>query len=370
MKDMLELFPLDVMGHPWSKLVGERGISTAARHGVPTHIYRLPSTGASSISGICNENDIFIRLRSAIQQVNMYPMEFPKEHAGFEQPADIVAAIVVNSLLERSTLQQSACTEGVSSLLPVVLNCVRPDDVAALHAIIERPMLPRADSYTTTLLGGFNPTVCSWKEFKAECLNLGQKSPLHGYWTLIDHMESFWFANGGKANGARPHINTASCGEVSWPDPQQVALDATLWQQVFSTSSWSLPVFTPKLDVEDMLSTAAIICGVPKEDLLDKDAEVAFHKVVDELVNAENSGKLKRGKYVAWLELQLNIGNFHHVMSSTTTKNNVKPRQDPIIICGLNRSGVIISFLSAAVNLLSVINTLSFGPQALLSFKG
>ncbi len=362
-QDMLELFPLDVMGHPWSKLVGERGVSAAAMHGVPTHIYRLPNIGVSSTNGICNENDVFIRLRSAIQQVNMYPIDFPEEQAGFEEPADIVAAIVANTMLERPTPQQSACTEGVSSLLPVVFNCVRPDDVAVLHGTMERPGLPRPDSYTTTLSTGFNPTVCSWKEFKAECLNLGEKSPLHGYWTLIDHMELFWFASEDKANGARPHINTVSCGEVSWPDPQQVAVDAMIWQQLLSTSSWSLPLFTPKLDVEDMLSTAAILKGVPKEDLIDKNAEVAFHK----LVNALNSGKFTReGKFLARNQIGLNTINFCHVMSSTTTKNNVKPRQDPIIICGLNRTGVIILFLSAAVHLLSVINTLSFGPQALL----
>ncbi len=187
---------------------------------MPTHIYRLPSIGGSSIVGICNENDIFIRLRSAIQQVHLFPIEFPEEQAGFEEPADIVAAIATNGLLERSTPQQSTCTEGVSSLLPVVFNCVRPDDIAAFHGKMERPMTPRMDSYTTTLLTGFNPTVCSWKEFKVECLNLGQKSPLHGYWTLIDRMESFWFASEGKVNGVRPRINTASCGDVSWPEPR------------------------------------------------------------------------------------------------------------------------------------------------------
>ncbi len=264
-QDMLELFPLDVMGHPWSKLVGERGVSAAARCGVPTYIYRLPSVGACSTVGFCNENDIFIRLRSAIQQVHLFPVEFCEEQAGFKEPADVVATIVANNLLERSTRQQSAWTEWVSSYPLVVFNCVRPDDVAALHSKMEMPMAPRADSYTTFLLAGFKPIVCTWKEFKAECVKLGQTSPLHGYWTLIDRMESFWFANEDKANGARPHINTTSCGEVSWPHPQQVALNAMAWQHLLSTSSWPLPVFSPKLDMEDILSTAAILAGTPQK---------------------------------------------------------------------------------------------------------
>ncbi len=264
-QDMLELFPLDVMGHPWSKLVGEMGVSAAARCGVHTHIYRLPSTGGCSTVGFCNENGVFIRVRSAIQQLGLFPIEFPEEQAGFEEPADIIATIVANNLLGRSTQHQFVCAEGASPLSLVVFNCVRPDDVVASHGKMVIPMASRVDSYTTTLLSGFNPTVCTWKEFKAECLKLGQKSPLHGYWTLIDRMEEFWFANKAKANSTRPHINTTSCGEVSWPHPQQVALDGTVWQQELSTSSWSLPMFSPKLDMEDILSTVATLSGVPQE---------------------------------------------------------------------------------------------------------
>ncbi len=268
-QDILELCPLDVMGYIWSKLVGEMGTSAAARRGVPTYIYRLPSVGACSSHigfGCCNENEVFIRIRSAIQQVQLFPIEFCEAQAGFEEPADVVATIVANNLLERSTQQQSVWTELVFSCPPpVVFNCVRPDDVAALHSIMEQPMAPRADSYTTILLTGFNPTVCTWKEFKAECVKLGKKSPLHGYWTLIDRMESFWFANEGKSNGARPHINITSCGEVLWPHPQYVATLASVWQQMMSTSRWKLPVFTPKLDVEDLLSTVATLTGTSQK---------------------------------------------------------------------------------------------------------
>ncbi len=267
-KDMLGLFPLNVMSHPWSRLVGEMGVSAAARHGVPTYIYRLPMFGCS-IDGICNENNVFVRLRSTMQQVNMYPIEFPEEHVGFEEPADIVACIVANSLMNRSDLQQSACTEGMYSMQPVVFNCVRQDKVSVLHGKMEKgPLLRTPDSYTANLMCGFNPTVCSWLEFKECCLNLGQECPLHGYWALIDHMETFWFASECKANRAppQPHINTASCGDVRWIDPWRLALGAIAWQQFGSMSSrWPLPKFTPNIDIDDMFDTASKLCGVPPE---------------------------------------------------------------------------------------------------------
>ncbi len=94
--------------------------------------------------------------------------------------------------------------------------------------------------------------------------------------------------------------------------------------------------------------------------MLDKDSEVALRKMVQ-------CGDMSMYTTVffqrAWLQSYMEIN--HHVKTSHSTKNNVKPRQDPIIICGFNRTGMIVIFLSNALDFFEC-NILMSGPQVQL----
>ncbi len=92
-------------------------------------------------------------------------------------------------------------------------------------------------------------------------------------------------------------------------------------------------------------------CYHNPKDVIDKHAEVGLRHLLNSM---NQEGNLKRGKFFARVQLQIRLQNHAHVISSTTAKDNMKPRQDPVFICGFHRTGVIHSFLSAAVRSLNL----------------
>ena len=161
--DMKNIFPLGAVGYPWSKLVAEQGVLFAQAAGVPSAIFRLPLIGLPS-SGYTQANDFPSRLFAAATQLEKTPPGFTLQRQA--EPVDTVSEI---------------CT--AISLNPdrrfTVYHCCDPK--------------PRHDDLELADFGFYWREV-SYQSFKRSCQALGESSPLHGQWVLLDHFAPYWFS--------------------------------------------------------------------------------------------------------------------------------------------------------------------------------
>ena len=155
-------FPLGLIGYPWSKLVSEQALLFAHAAGMPLAIFRLPLTGVAT-NGCVNPTDFLSRLAAAFNQVEMTLPGIATHKVG--DPVDILAEICIGISMnpERQHL---------------IYHCCNPE--------------PELDELDAADFGLYQKEV-SYPEFKRACLAHGNKSPLDGHWTLIDHFSKYWF---------------------------------------------------------------------------------------------------------------------------------------------------------------------------------
>jgi len=148
-REMKRVFPLGILGYPWTKLVVEQALLHAHRAGLPVGIFRLPhSTSAST--GFAKHDDAGVRLLASIVDVGKVPEGFTVG-AGREAAdtvSEVVAAISLNP--RRRFLIYQCCNTGELS---------------------EQAEL--ADF-------GLDYETVPYAEFKRACRARGEKSPLHG----------------------------------------------------------------------------------------------------------------------------------------------------------------------------------------------
>ena len=160
--DMKRNFPLGVVGYPWTKLVSEQGALFAKAAGAPVAIFRLPLMGLPS-TGYTHANDFPTRLFAAATQLEKTPPGFTIQRQS--EPVDTVSEI---------------CT--AISLNPdrrfTVYHCCDPEP-------------PYEDLEVAEF--GFYWQEVSYLSFRRSCQAVGEDSPLHGQWVLLDHFAPYWF---------------------------------------------------------------------------------------------------------------------------------------------------------------------------------
>ncbi len=187
--DMKKVFPLGVVGYPWSKLVAEQGVLFAQAAGVPIAIFRLPLMGLPS-TGYMHANDFPTRLFAAATQLEMAPRGFSIQRQ--TEPVDTVVEV---------------CT--AISLNPdrqfTVYHCCDPE--------------PPYENLEVSEFGFYWKEV-SYQSFRRSCQALGEDSPLHGHWALFDHFAPYWFSKD-KTRGRLPISDRAireDCPRpIKWP---------------------------------------------------------------------------------------------------------------------------------------------------------
>ena len=161
--EMKNIFPLGVVGYPWSKLVAEQGVLSAKSAGVPTAIFRLPLMGLPS-TGYTHANDFPTRLFAAATQLEKVPRGFTTQRQS--EPVDTVIEICA-----------------AISLNPdrrfTVYHCCDPEP-------------PHEDLELAEF--GFYWQEVSYQSFRRSCQTVGEESPLHGQWVLFDHFAPYWFS--------------------------------------------------------------------------------------------------------------------------------------------------------------------------------
>ena len=84
---MKRMFPVGLLGYPWSKLVAEQAVLFAGLAGLPVALFRLPQTGLAS-TGFAQPNDIIVRIFSSVNDVRVVPtgFVFQSPHEGRRRP--------------------------------------------------------------------------------------------------------------------------------------------------------------------------------------------------------------------------------------------------------------------------------------------
>ena len=165
---MKRAFPLGMLGYPWTKLLVEQALLHATRVGVPVGIFRLPHSNAAS-TGFGNHDDAVVRLVAAVVDVQLMPEGFTLQWS--QAAADVVAETVV----------------------AISLN---PDRRFTIYHYAEDPSL--GHDVQLADFGLYYRTV-PYGVFKRACLARGEQSPLHGFWSLVDHGAPYWFSGNATA---------------------------------------------------------------------------------------------------------------------------------------------------------------------------
>ena len=227
LESMKRMFPIGLLGYPWSKLISEQILLFAQRAGLPLAIFRLPQTSLSS-TGYTPVTDLSVRMFAAVVDSETLP-------EGFTFRAS-------NETVDTLSL---ACT--AISLNPerrfTIYHCCNPQ--------LDHYDLEPAD------FGFYWPEV-SYESFKRACQARGEKSPLHGYWAVFDHLGKYWISKN-KPMDRLPICDRAmreDCPHpIEWPGMWTKLRRSKEWIMAHR-KEWPYPIATSRLDFDCLISRA------------------------------------------------------------------------------------------------------------------
>ena len=229
---MKEVFPVGLLGYPWSKLVSEQALQFAQQAGMPLAIFRLPQTNLSS-TGYSPADDLAVRLFAAVADTKTLPegFTFRSSNESVDMVGRVCAAISLNP--ERCSTIYHCCN----------------------------PQLDQYDLEPTDF--GFYWPVVPYGAFKNACLARGEASPLHGRWAVFDYFQRYWFSRD-KPQGRLPVSDQAIRRDcllpISW-DGTFVKLKRTRDWVLRHRQSWPHPIPQSQLDFGKLIARAGSYAG-------------------------------------------------------------------------------------------------------------
>ena len=224
---MKRAFPLGLLGYPWTKLVVEQALLYATRIGLPVALFRLPSTNAAS-TGFGNADDVVVRLVASVVDVERMPEGF--------------------------TLQWSqAATDVVASTMAAI--SLNPDRRSTIYQYAEDPSL--GHDVQLADFGLYYESV-PYGVFKRACLTRGERSPLHGFWSLIDHGAPYWFSGNATAPSLRVCDRSvrADCPDpIQWPSAYTMLRRSGEWLRAHR-ERWPYRIPESRLDYHNLVRRA------------------------------------------------------------------------------------------------------------------
>ena len=225
--DMKKSFPLGAIGYPWSKLVAEQGVLFAQAAGVPVAIFRLPKMGLSS-TGYSQPNEFALRLFAAAVQLEKAPKGFSIERNA--EPVDTVSEICA----------------------AITLN---PDRLFTIYHLCDTQ--PPFHDVEVADFGLYWQFV-SYQSFRRSCQALGEESPLHGQWALLDHFAPYWFSE--RKNDHTQAISDRAIREdcplpIQWPALLIRHARSYNWLRR-NREGWPYPVPQGRLDFDGLIAQA------------------------------------------------------------------------------------------------------------------
>ncbi len=228
--DMNRTFPLNLLGYPWTKLLVEQCLLYANRIGLPIAIFRLPHSNTAG-TGYGNHDDIAVRLIAAVIDVELIPEGFTMRwsQAAADVVTDTMAAISLNPT-RRFTIYH------YSEDLPLSHNVQLAD------------------------FGLYYKTV-SYDVFKRACLARGKKSPLHGFWSVIDYFAPYWFSGTTTAPSHRVCNQAlhADCpSPITWPSAYTMLRRSGDWMRAHR-EKWPYRIPESRLNYDHLVRRAESI---------------------------------------------------------------------------------------------------------------
>ena len=160
---MKRMFPIGLLGYPWSKLTSEQILLFAKQAGMPLAIFRLPQTAVSTM-GYIQPNDLTMKILAAVLDCESMPegFTFRSNHESVDTLSQVCTVISLN-----------------------------PDRRFTIYHCCN----PQLDYYNLELadFGVYFPEV-PYESFKRACQARGENSPLHGHWAVLDHFGKYWFS--------------------------------------------------------------------------------------------------------------------------------------------------------------------------------
>lgn len=313
-ESMKTKFPVGFAGYPWTKLVTEQALQFAMAAGLPGAIFRLPHTGMSS-EGFSLATNIVNRLFAAATQVEMAPEGFSVLRHG--EPVDTLSEVVVAISLNprrRFTIYQ----------------CCDSD--------------PPYEEFKSDDFGLYWREV-PFESFRRACRALGEGSPMHGRWDVVDHFGPHWFSET-RPGGSQPVCDRAireDCPHpIEWP--AVLIRYARFYNWIRNQGDkWPYPVPRGRLDFDRLIAQAqgyAERMGVSFERTYPAWMRAGLEHLVEAL-NAPKAGLLghRRPQVVYGLNRQLRANAALGRERQQHPEIEREAITRPIFIVGINRSG-------------------------------
>ena len=314
LESMKRMFPIGLLGYPWSKLTSEQVLLFAQQAGMPLAIFRLPQTSLSS-AGYTPAHDLSVRLFAAVVDCETLPEEFTfrSSNEAVDTLSEICVAISLNP--ERRF---------------TIYHCCNPR--------LDHFDLEPAD------FGFYWPEV-PYESFKRACQARGEKSPLHGYWAAIDHFGKYWFSKN-KPKGMLPVCDRAireDCPHpVEWPGTWAKLRRSKEWIMAHR-GEWPYPIAQSRLDFDPLLVRAKRYAedrGVP----FDSAYPAWMRQSLQQLVQAMKAPEAKLLKD-RLSDIVFELSRFLRNNAELARERRQHPeieRQEitrPVFIVGINRTG-------------------------------
>ena len=310
---MTRVFPLGLMGYPWSKLAAEQGLLFAQQAGLPVAIFRLPQTGVAS-TGYSQADDITVRIFAAMADVEaMPPGVVFQNNETVDVLSSVCAAISLNP--ERRY---------------TIYHCCNPQ---WMHHNLEPAEF------------GMYWREVSYEEFKRACQARDEESPLYGHWTLLDHFRPYWFREKDEAL-LRPVSDRALREDcpcpIKWAGLLTVLKRSHEWVLRYR-DRWPHPIPRSDVDADALLTQAARYAertGLPVEAIYPEWMLAGLRRLVESL--EEEPARLRETSrtFVA-LDLSRNLHHNAVLAGERQQQPDIAetPIDRPVFIIGINRTG-------------------------------
>ena len=312
--EMKKAFPLGAIGYPWSKLVAEQGVLFAQAAGVPIAIFRLPKMGLSS-TGYSQPNEFSLRLFAAAVQLEKVPKGFSIERNA--EPVDTVSEICA----------------------AISLN---PDRRFTIYHLCDTQP-PFHDVEVADF--GLYWQIISYQSFRRSCQALGEESPLHGQWVLLDHFAPYWFSE--RKTDRTPAISDRAI-RVDCPHP--IKWPALLIRHARSYNwlrrnreDWPYPVPQGRLDFDGLISQAerfAERMGVPFAQTYPSWMREGLEQIVEALKSPEAGVKESMLSHIIF-GFTRSLRNNAALAQERRQHPEIERAEivRPVLIVGINRTG-------------------------------
>ena len=314
LESMKRVFPVGLLGYPWSKLASEQILLFAQQAGMPLAIFRLPQTSLSS-AGYTPANDLSVRMFAAVVDSRTLPEEFTFRSSN--ESVDTLSQICTTI----STNPERRFT---------IYHCCNPQ--------LDHYDLEPAD------FGFYWPEV-SYESFKRACQTHGEKSPLHGYWAVFDHLGKYWLSKN-KPMNRLPICDRAireDCPHpIKWPGTLTKLRRSHQWIRSHG-EEWPYTVTQSHLDFDCLIAQAGRYAedeGVP----VDLAYPAWMRQALRQLVGAMKApaARLLQDKFS---DIVFELSRFLRNNAALARERQQYPeikRQEitrPVFIVGINRTG-------------------------------